>query len=199
MHRSALDSKEEEEDSTVSIRCFTFKKWTLALCIFVEIVEAIVAIVIAAVHYSKVVSSSSAGPQEHRELSGVQVALVLWSLVALVRLIFLYGVLCERFWLCLAYAVISFGHIVILATTGDSPNWPWVLFTALLTIVSLLYVMDQFLLRQEQSEKEQKLAEERKHVQQQQQQIYSVNNNNDNNSSNLNSGATDIKYVGTLV
>lgn len=187
MHRSIRNPEEDSTTSTVSVRCFTLKKWTLSLCILVELVEAVIAIVTEAVHYSK---SEHYQHQNQLEESHL-VALVLWSLVFLVRLIFLYGVIWERFWLCLAYAVISFGHIVILATTGDQPNWLWVLFTTLLTIVSLLYVMDQFLIRQEQSEKEQRLAEEhRQHVQ----QVQTFNNNNNNNNI-----TTDIKYIGTLV
>lgn len=191
MHRSIRNPGDESSTtSTVSVRCFTLKKWTLSLCILVEIVEAVIAIAIAAVHYS----TSETHQHQHQQEESNLVALILWSLVLLVRLLFLYGVLWERFWLCLAYAVISFGHIVILATTGDQPNWAWVLFTTLLTIVSLLYVMDQFLIKQEISEKEQRLREEHlQHVQ----QVHAINNNNNNN--NNNNATTDIKYIGTLV
>ena len=86
----------------------------------------------------------------------IVLTVILWMLVIVVRLLFLYGVIWERFWLCLCFAVISFGHIVIKATSAG-PHFPWIsiIATALVTIVSLLYVMDLFLIRQDQQERQQ--------------------------------------------
>lgn len=117
--------------------------------------------------------------------------IMLWTLVIMVRLLFLYGIVLERFWLSISFTVVSFGHIVIRAVSYRGTfNWIAMVVTVLITIVSIMYVMDLHLRKQEQMEiviqKEKQQQKDQLASNMKRPDIVIKSNRNSNNGSTLN-------------
>ena len=121
----------------------------------------------------------------------IALILVLYLIMVVFRLLFLYGVCLQHFWLCVSYTVISFGHIIIksISNWSNSFNILSIVLTSIITIVSILYVMDLFLLKQQKLEMMQTSKEHQKYHHQ--------NNNTNNNNHSQND--KNLKYFATLV